>query len=159
MKNATNEACGTATADRATGHAVRRSIGRAIPSDLSAVDGVCRDVRALLEGHGAADRCFAAELLLREFLNNAILHGNRSDARKLVRMTATVGRKWIVIRIADEGPGFDWRTRRRAPPEVEATSGRGLAIGALYAQRLRFNRAGNQVTLWIVKTATRERTS
>ena len=99
MKNATNEACGTATADRATGHAVRRSIGRAIPSELTAVDGVCRDVRALLEEHDAADRCFAAELLLREFLNNAILHGNRSDARKLVRMTATVGRKWIVIRI------------------------------------------------------------
>jgi serine/threonine-protein kinase RsbW len=138
-----------------TGHSARR----AIPSVLSEVDGVCREVQTLLERHGAASRCFAADLLLREFLNNAILHGNRSDARKQVRVVVTVGRKWIVCRVADEGPGFNWRTKRRTPPEADATSGRGLAIGALYAQRLRYNRAGNQVTFWIGKSATKERTS
>jgi hypothetical protein len=77
----------------------------------------------------------------------------------MVRVVVTVGRKWIVCRVADEGPGFNWRTKRRTPPGAEATSGRGLAIGALYAQRLRFNRAGNQVTFWIGKSATKERTS
>jgi serine/threonine-protein kinase RsbW len=142
-----DEVCGAA----ATRHS--------IPSELSEVDGVCREVRALLARQGVANRGFAVDLLLREFLNNAILHGNRSDARKLVRVAVTVGRRWIVFRIADDGPGFNWRTKRRAPPDAEATSGRGLAIGALYAQRLRFNRAGNQVTFWIGKTATKERTS
>jgi anti-sigma regulatory factor (Ser/Thr protein kinase) len=130
-----------------------------IPSRLAEVDGVCREVRALLERRGVANRFFAVDLLLREFLNNAILHGNCSDARKRVQVMVRVGRKWIVLRIADEGPGFDWRSMRRVPPDENATSGRGLAIGALYAQRLRFNHAGNQVTSWIRKTESKETAS
>jgi serine/threonine-protein kinase RsbW len=142
-----DEVCGAA----ATRHS--------IPSDLSEVDGVCREVRALLERQGVANRSFAVDLLLREFLNNAILHGNRSDTRKRVQAAVRVGRKWIVMWIADEGPGFDWRAKRLVPADDDAASGRGLAIGALYAQRLKYNRAGNQVTSWIWKTEPKETTS
>jgi anti-sigma regulatory factor (Ser/Thr protein kinase) len=134
-------------------------IRHSIPSDLAEVDAVCREVRALLERQGVANRYFAVDLLLREFLNNAILHGNCSDTRKQVQVQVRVGRKWIVLWIADEGPGFDWRAKRRAPPDEDATSGRGLAIGTIYAHRLRFNRAGNQVTSWIRKTESKESTS
>ena len=121
-------------------------------SDLAEVDAICRDARKLLESQGQSGHAFAVDLLLREFLNNAILHGNCSDARKRVQASVRVGRKWIVLWIADDGPGFDWRMRRRVLPDGAATSGRGLAIGAQYAQQMRFNRAGNQVTLWIRKT-------
>lgn len=122
---------------------------RSIPSILAEVEGVCQDARKLLERHGQGAQAFGVDLLLREFLNNGILHGNRSDARKRVRAAVRVGRKWIVLRIADEGPGFDWRRMRRSPPDGDAVSGRGLLIGAMYAQRMQFNRTGSQITLWI----------
>ncbi len=123
-----------------------------IPTDLTEVDTVCRGACKLLECQSQTGHAFTVELLLREFLNNAIIHGNASDAGKQVRVEVRVGKKWIVLRIADEGPGFDWRAMRRSPPDENATSGRGLAIGTHYAKRMRFNREGNQVTLWIRKS-------
>ena len=133
-------------------HGSSLAIYHSISSDLAEVDAVCKDARKLLECQNQTRHAFAVDLLLREFLNNAILHGHRSDIRKQVRVAVRVGRKWIILRIVDEGPGFDWRTMKRAPADEAATSGRGLAIGAQYAQRMQFNRAGNQITLWIRKT-------
>ncbi|MBP8815587.1 MAG: ATP-binding protein, partial [Desulfobulbus sp.] len=98
------------------------------------------------------DHVFAVDLLLREFLNNAILHGNRLDASKLVQVEVRVGRRVIVLSVADEGPGFDWRSRRCHKSGATDTSGRGLEIGRLYADRIRFNRAGNRVILVVGKT-------
>lgn len=129
---------------------------RTIPSDLVAVDDVCRKARCLMECQGQAEHTFAVELLLREFLNNAVLHGNVSVREKKVRVKIMLGRKWIVLWIGDEGPGFDWRTVQRRIPDDVAVSGRGIAIGMHYADVMRFNRAGNQVTLWIRKTLRKE---
>ena len=129
-----------------------RASRAAIPSDLAQVEGVCRAARDLLEANGLADHVFAVDLLLREFLNNAILHGNRLDASKLVQVEVRVGRRVIVLSVADEGPGFDWRSRRCHKSGATDTSGRGLEIGRLYADRIRFNRAGNRVILVVGKT-------
>ncbi|MGE4344791.1 MAG: ATP-binding protein [Geoalkalibacter sp.] len=120
-------------------------------STLAEVDVVCRDVGEFLIRQNLAGQAFAVDLLLREFLNNAIIHGHVSDARKRVDVRVQVGRKWILLRIADQGPGFAWRQKSRVPPDGTATGGRGLAIGAQYAERMQFNHAGNQVTLWIKK--------
>ena len=114
-----------------------------------AVDEVCQDARRLLSCHNQPDCLFTVDLLLREFLNNAIIHGNRLDARKRAQVEVRIGQNWIVLRVADEGSGFDWWALSRAPPDENALCGRGLAIGAQYAQRMRFNRVGNQVTLWV----------
>jgi serine/threonine-protein kinase RsbW len=130
-----------------------KQLHHVLPSDLDLVDAVCRDARSLLACHGQVDCVFAVDLLLREFLNNAIVHGNRRDRARQVEVTMQLGRDWIVLTIADQGPGFDWRAQRRAPPADDATSGRGLAIGAEFAQRMKFNREGNQVMLWINKDA------
>ncbi len=120
-------------------------------SDLRQVDAVCRDARNLLACLGQSERVFAVDLLLREFLNNAIVHGNKLDPAKKVHVSMRVGRTWIQVTVLDEGNGFDWRSRRRAPPDTDAVSGRGLAIGAQFAQRMQFNHEGNQVMLWIRK--------
>lgn len=78
-----------------------RTYRAVIPSDLAQVEGVCRAARDLLEANGLADHVFAVDLLLREFLNNAILHGNRLDASKLVQVEVRVGRRVIVLSVAD----------------------------------------------------------
>jgi anti-sigma regulatory factor (Ser/Thr protein kinase) len=138
----------------------RRSAKRewTIPSDLSRVDGICQETQTLLQVHSQDALVFALDLLLREFLNNAIIHGNKRTQRKKVRASLRIGRKWIVLCIRDEGPGFDWRAVSQRVPEESATSGRGLLIGRGYASRMQYNQAGNEITLWIPKTTPPPRT-
>ena len=123
-----------------------------IPSDIAEVDRVCRAAKELLEGNGLIDRVFAVELLLREFVNNAILHGNNADVSKRVQVRIRVGRKSIMLSIADEGVGFDWRERQCHVADESDISGRGLAIGMEYARKVTYNRTGNRVVLLVEKT-------
>jgi serine/threonine-protein kinase RsbW len=133
-----------------------KSYQKIILSQVSAVDILCRDIRAILEGEGLHDRCFSLELALREALNNAILHGNCGQISKRVKLTLRVGRRWIRISIEDEGAGFNWRKIRKLPiPDFEATSGRGLCILSSCSDRLVYNQRGNQVTFWIDKIPSR----
>ncbi len=128
-----------------------RTYRAAIPSDLMQVDDVCRVARDLLVANGLADRVFAVDLLLREFINNAIVHGNRLDASKFVQVEVRVGWKVITLSVTDEGAGFSWRSRRCHKSASTDTSGRGLEIGRLFADRIRFNRTGNRVILIVGK--------
>lgn len=132
----------------------QKSIQTEISSDLKKVDGVCLAIKELLKTNRLEDRWFGVELLLREFINNAILHGNRRDPDKSVRIKARVGWRSITISITDQGKGFDWRAQLRKRPQPDDTSGRGLWIGSEYADRVVYNRAGNRVVLVIRKKET-----
>jgi serine/threonine-protein kinase RsbW len=119
---------------------------------LTEAESLCIKVRELLQKKGLSRYCFAVELLARECLNNAVLHGNRNDADKSVSFRLWIGREWIRLQVTDEGPGFDWRKANQNRSGTTASSGRGLPLYALYAERVRFNRRGNQITLWISKS-------
>ena len=95
--------------------------------------------------------CFPVELLARECLANAVNHGNRNDAGKSIVFGFSIGREWIRLQVSDEGPGFAWRKALQKRLDTTQPSGRGLRLYALYAERVRFNRCGNQITLWISK--------
>jgi len=124
------------------------SLHREIPSRLVDADILCREIRSLLVDNGLGEASFPVELAARECLNNAIIHGNRGDANKKVALNLQIRRKWIYLRISDEGSGFNWRKAKRAPPpDCAGIRGRGLSIVDLYADRITFNRRGNQVTL------------
>jgi serine/threonine-protein kinase RsbW len=120
-----------------------------IPSRPADAESVCLKMRELLEANGLGGVCFAVELLARECVNNAVIHGNRNDADKSIQVSLRLGRKWIRLEVSDEGPGFDWRTKQQNRMDTAASSGRGLHLYAMYAERVRFNRRGNRITLWI----------
>lgn len=121
-----------------------------MPSRLAEVDAACLALRSFLESHHHTADAFVIELSTRECLNNAILHGNRRHPRKLVHLGVRLGPRWLRLQFSDEGPGFPWR--RHSPlPNPEATGGRGLAIIDRNADRVVFNRSGNQVTLWFAR--------
>jgi len=129
-----------------------RCLHRVVPSDLTEVDTLCQELKALLQKNGEEKLCFPAELAARECLTNAMIHGNGGDTNKEVTLEARIGRRWVVVKIRDEGSGFDWTKARRTPfPGEEATSGRGLLLVRLYSHHMAFNRPGNQVTLWLEK--------
>jgi len=122
---------------------------RAIPSRMEQVDQVCDELRIFLRERQLDGIAFGVELVARECLNNAVLHGNAGNRRKRVMLHLLCGRKWICIQVTDQGAGFNWRKAREAAVDLAATSGRGLPILQQYADRIRFNRRGNQVTLWL----------
>jgi serine/threonine-protein kinase RsbW len=127
-----------------------------IPSRLDLVDSVCGRIQRFLVQNRLAEHCFDMELLAREFLNNAILHGNRSVVRKKVLVEISIGSKWIRLQIADQGNGFSWRSQLHKSPDDTASRGRGLLIGANYSDRMTFSRKGNRVTLWRKKQTCKE---
>lgn len=131
--------------DRIPGPLVLRRMLESTPRD---VDGFCREVRQLVISGGHSDDVFPVELLLRESLNNARIHGNGCSQAKRIEARVRVGKKWILISVRDEGAGFDCRKAGSRTPDVEATCGRGLVIYFLYAQRVFFNAKGNHVCLW-----------
>ena len=112
-------------------------------------------IRQLLGKRHLEAMRFQVELVARECLNNAILHGNRGQQNRGVDFDMRVGRKRISLRIADQGGGFDWRARKPCWPTASA-HGRGLLMASAYAERVAFNRRGNQITLWL-STAREER--
>lgn len=118
-----------------------------LPATLRAIDGTCAQVRRLLSEMHLGGHGFAVQVLLREALNNAVLHGCHEDAHRSVDCEVRVTRGWIVLRVADDGPGFDVGASAPPPDDPGAVSGRGLRLLSLYADRVRWNRAGNHVVL------------
>ncbi len=118
-----------------------------LASELEQIDTLCQQVRTRLVEMNLPSETFPVEILLRESLNNAIIHGNRGDAQKKVRIKVRIGPDTVTLAIEDEGAGFDWRKASTREPDPTAPEGRGLSLYALYAQEITFNEKGNRVTL------------
>src|SRR6202140_3008666 len=88
------------------------------------------------------------ELALREAVSNAILHGNRLDARKLVHVRCCCeGAKGVFISVRDQGHGFDPNTvpNPLAVENLEAEHGRGIHLMKLAMDEVSFERGGTEV--------------
>lgn len=91
--------------------------------------------------------CFKVELLVREALTNAVVHGSHTDPGKQVRCALRLKRGRMLILVEDQGNGFDWRAVRNRPDPSRDSSGRGVGILFTYADRVRYNNKGNAVTM------------
>lgn len=116
-------------------------------ANLSLLDRAVDETVRFITGLNVTGSLFDVKLLLREALLNAVIHGNRSDPLRQVTLGVAAADGRLTLTVTDQGPGFDWRAGLAKPPPPEATSGRGLTILTLYADDVRFNAAGNQVTL------------
>jgi serine/threonine-protein kinase RsbW len=129
----------------------RPCLSRTLSSTLTEVDLLCQQLREFLHDHRLSAASFGAELVARECLNNAVVKGNAGSADKKVSFSLSIGRKWIRLRIEDEGTGIARRKLRAVLPADTDTNGRGIAICMLYADRIVLNRKGNQINLWLSK--------
>lgn len=92
---------------------------------------------------------FAIKLALEEALANAIKHGNHGDPSKSVTVEFRADPDTISISVEDEGGGFC--PSQVADPtldeNLEKPNGRGVMLMRVYMNEVRFNPAGNRVTL------------
>ena len=90
------------------------------------------------------------ELALREALSNAMLHGNRLDARKLVHIRCCCeSSKGVCIVVRDQGNGFD-PNKVPDPLAVEnlnSEHGRGIHLMKLAMDEVSFERQGTEVRM------------
>jgi serine/threonine-protein kinase RsbW len=84
-----------------------------------------------------------------EAVNNAILHGNRSDPKKIVEIVITYKTNELKIKVADEGPGFRPENipDPTIPENIEALNGRGVYLMSHLADKIKYNKKGNSVTI------------
>jgi anti-sigma regulatory factor (Ser/Thr protein kinase) len=133
------------------GHEFRQEI----PANLAAIEDFCLGVRRWALSLQLPNR-FAVELITREALTNAAVHGCGCDSSKQVTCVLRLRSGRVIIAVHDQGRGFDWRAVWARMPANDACCGRGMGIIRQYAHRLRFNRRGN--SLIIIKRLTREGT-
>lgn len=84
-----------------------------------------------------------------EAVNNAILHGNRSDPKKIVEIVISYKTNELKIKVADEGPGFRPENipDPTIPDNIEALNGRGVYLMSHLADKIKYNKKGNSVTI------------
>jgi serine/threonine-protein kinase RsbW len=88
------------------------------------------------------------ELALREAMNNAMLHGNRMDARKLVHVRCCCqNTKGLFIVVRDQGHGFDPNNipNPLAVENLLAEHGRGIYLMKWAVDEVSFERGGTEV--------------
>jgi serine/threonine-protein kinase RsbW len=96
---------------------------------------------------------FSVRLCVEEALVNSIHHGHHRDPSKRVRMRFLVTPQAVLVKITDQGDGFDPRQvpDPREAECLEKASGRGLLLMNSFMTGVWFNRRGNSVTLFKAK--------
>jgi serine/threonine-protein kinase RsbW len=84
-----------------------------------------------------------------EATNNAIQHGNKLDKEKSVTLTVRMDSNKLLMRIEDEGEGFDFKhiPDPTAPENIENINGRGIFLMEKLSDKIEFSRNGATVEL------------
>ena len=84
-----------------------------------------------------------------ESVNNAIIHGNKKDKDKNVKITLSLNEGMIKFIISHEGDGFDYNNLEdpTAPENISKPSGRGIFLMKHLADEVAFLKKGSIVEL------------
>lgn len=125
-------------------------------SDVLQIKGVIREALGFLYDvfpSFTEDDAFEVKLILSECLFNAVTHGNRCDAEKMVTLAISTDGNIITILISDEGEGFDYAAALNegtADGSLFKESGRGVRLLYALADDVMYSAKGNEVK--IIKT-------
>ncbi|SNS46394.1 serine/threonine-protein kinase RsbW [Ekhidna lutea] len=84
-----------------------------------------------------------------ESVNNAIVHGNRSDSKKNVHLQLALEESQIKFTIEDEGPGFDYSNLPdpTLPENISKPGGRGIFLMKNLCDEVSFKKDGRVAEL------------
>lgn len=119
---------------------------RTIISDPDLLPEIEDFIQSLLKEQNLDDEKINALVLsVAEAASNAILHGNKNDKKKKVFILMEVDDDRIIIRIKDEGKGFDPSKvpDPTIPENILKDSGRGIHIMNTFLDRLTYKFTDN----------------
>jgi len=84
-----------------------------------------------------------------EAVNNAILHGNKSNPDKKIDVVFQLGEKKFTFTVKDQGEGFDYNALPDPtnPENLEKPNGRGVFLMRHLADKVEFSDNGSTVSL------------
>ncbi|MCX7820227.1 MAG: SpoIIE family protein phosphatase [Brevinematales bacterium] len=88
---------------------------------------------------------------LYEAVINAIIHGNKSNIQKRVFISYRIFKNWIIFKIRDEGRGFNIKEipDPSKKENILKTSGRGIFMIGRIMNKIKFNKTGNEITMYL----------
>lgn len=121
-----------------------------LQSSFDEIDRLEPYLKTIQQQAGFGDDLFSQlRLAVNEAVTNAIVHGNKEDASKKVRVTADLQQDVLQISVKDQGPGFD-PSSLPDPLENEnllKESGRGIFLIKQYADEVTFAENGRKLTM------------
>lgn len=121
-----------------------------LQSSFDEIDRLQSYLENLQDSAGFSEEQFAKiQLALNEAVTNAIVHGNKEDDSKQVRINARLENDELYISVKDEGPGFDPDSLPDPLDEENLLkeSGRGVFLIKQYADRVNFTEEGTKLTM------------
>jgi serine/threonine-protein kinase RsbW len=131
-----------------------------IPSDLKWMPRVVAEVERVVKEVGFDEESgdFLA-IATTEAVNNAIVHGNRQDISKKVRIRFEKNPEKLTISISDEGAGFDPENCEDPtnPENISKGSGRGIFIVRQLMDEVNISTTSHGTTVVLVKYVERKK--
>lgn len=124
-----------------------RELRISMPATLENIDEADARLCAFLTTAGAPVDLFAIRIIFHEAMMNAVIHGSGQDPAMTVYVHAVLTDAGLSLTVRDEGKGFPWQ-EIHGDIDTAVDSGRGLPLLNIYASRVEFNPAGNQVTMF-----------
>ena len=124
-----------------------RAIKVNMKATFKAIDSFCKKAEKLLRKNNLDDYIFPVQMLLREALTNAVVHGCRKKPGLMIKSTIIIFENEIIIEIEDPGDGFDWKAGRERDYSLLAESGCGLLLLQKYASEYEYNETGNIIKI------------
>src|SRR6476661_8366929 len=121
-----------------------------INSNTQSLRLVERLVEDVCQIYSVNEDCYGNMLIaVTEAVNNAILHGNKNDPDKFVKIGFESDDQKLVFSISDEGEGFDHTTLPDPtdPVNIDKISGRGVFLMQSLADSIEFEQNGSKVLL------------
>jgi len=121
-----------------------------IPSEIKYVRKASSEILSALSPFEIAqERLFDIRLCVEEAVRNAIVHGNRLNKTRRVKIAYRIEKGRIYIEVEDEGAGFD---PRRVPDptgddNIFRESGRGICLIRNLMDKVDFNEKGNRIMM------------
>ena len=114
-----------------------------IPEVESLIDKVCEDLKLNEDHYGNI------LIAVTEAVNNAIIHGNKSEQVKSVTVDVVQENGSVVFSVLDQGNGFDFENLPdpTAPENIEKPDGRGIFLMKNLSDEVKFELNGSKVSI------------
>lgn len=121
-----------------------------IDSKISSVRVVETAIDNITTEAGINQECYGKIIVATlEAVNNAIIHGNKFDPGKTVKVEISYTKGTFQIIVEDEGRGFNPSDvpDPTQPENIELVNGRGVFLMSRLADEIKYNDKGNIVTM------------